>query len=51
MRFGVNLRFDLKRLSDAQLAALLESSWERYETAQTMAKPFRRRATRRKGAV
>jgi hypothetical protein len=47
MRLGVNLRFDLKRLSDAQLAALLESSWERYETAQPMAMPYRLRSSAR----
>jgi len=47
MRFGVNLRFDLKRLSDAQLAALLESAWERYETARTMARPYRLRSSAR----
>ena len=44
---GVNLRFDLKRLSDLQLAALLERSWQRFETAKSSAKSYTLRASAR----
>jgi hypothetical protein len=44
---GVNLRFDLKRLSDLQLAALLERSWQRFETAESRAKSYTLRASAR----
>jgi hypothetical protein len=47
MGWGVNLRFDLKRLSDFQLAALLERSWQRFETAKSRAKSYTLRASAR----
>ena len=31
MGFGINLRFDLKALSDTELAELLERSWQRHD--------------------
>ena len=34
MSFGINLRFDLKKLSDAQLANLLEQAWQRHDAAK-----------------
>jgi hypothetical protein len=34
MGLGINLRFDLKPLTDAQLAELLELSWKRHEEAK-----------------
>jgi hypothetical protein len=37
MRFGLDLRFDLKRLSEAQLGALLDDCWCRYEAAKSRA--------------
>lgn len=40
MGFGVNLRFDLKPLGEAQLTALLESSWQCYEAAKEEAEPY-----------
>jgi hypothetical protein len=47
MSWGVNLRFDLKRLNDQQLAALLENSWQRFETAKSSAKSYTLRASAR----
>lgn len=40
MGFGVNLRYDLKSLGEAQLAARLESSWQCYEVAKNEAAPY-----------
>src|SRR5262245_58886763 len=35
MRFGINLRGDLAKLSDAELAARLESVWQTYQVTRT----------------
>lgn len=40
MGLGINLRFDLMRLSDTQLAALLDECWQRYEAARESAAPL-----------
>jgi len=40
MSFAINLRSDLRRMSDAELAALLARCWERHDAAQALASPF-----------
>jgi hypothetical protein len=39
MRFGINLRGDLAKLSDAELAARLDSAWQTYQVTRN--KPAR----------
>jgi hypothetical protein len=41
MDFGINLRFDLKALSDSQLAELLERSWQRHDAAKAGTASYR----------
>jgi hypothetical protein len=39
MSLGLNLRFDLRKQSDAHLAALLQRCWERYQAGEQAAAP------------
>lgn len=40
MRLSINLRFDLKRLTDAELSETLEFAWQRFELAKAAAAPY-----------
>ena len=45
MPLSLNLRHDLKRLSDAQLAERLERTWQDYSQAEAEARPLKLKAS------
>ena len=41
MGFAINLRSDLRRMSDTELTALLARCWERHDAAKALASSFK----------